>query len=69
MAKKILMYSMKGGIGKTTIQSMNAWNLAKDGHKVLAVDLDPQANLTNILFNTFGHKEPEKGLFDSFVSG
>ena len=69
MAKKILMYSMKGGIGKTTIQSMNAWNLAKDGHKVLAVDLDPQANLTNILFNTFGHKEPQRGLFDSFVSG
>lgn len=41
----------KGGTGKTTTTVMlGAW-LAENGHKVLVVDLDPQANATECLVN------------------
>jgi len=36
----------KGGVGKTTLTANLALGLANQGHRVLAVDLDPQTNLT-----------------------
>lgn len=36
----------KGGVGKTTLVYHLAWMLAERGVRVLAVDFDPQANLT-----------------------
>ena len=36
----------KGGVGKTTLVYHLAWKLADSGFRVLAADLDPQANLT-----------------------
>lgn len=49
----------KGGTGKTTTTVMlGAW-LAKNGYKVLIVDLDPQANATECLVNPISiAKEP-----------
>lgn len=51
--KKITLANSKGGIGKTTISSMLAYYLSKEGYKTLLIDLDPQANATAMIENTF----------------
>ena len=45
MAITVSLINMKGGVGKTTIASQLAYSAARD-LKVLAVDLDPQSNLS-----------------------
>jgi cellulose biosynthesis protein BcsQ len=42
----ITIFNNKGGVGKTTLTFHLAHALAELGHKVLAVDLDPQCNLS-----------------------
>lgn len=42
----IAFFNNKGGVGKTTLVHHLAWTFADLGKKVLAADLDPQANLT-----------------------
>jgi len=42
----IAFFNNKGGVGKTTLVYHLAWMYADLGLRVLAVDLDPQANLT-----------------------
>jgi chromosome partitioning protein len=44
--KTITFFNNKGGVGKTSLVYHLAWMFADHGVKVLAVDLDPQANLT-----------------------
>lgn len=39
-------FNNKGGVGKTSLVYHMAWMYADLGRRVLAVDLDPQANLT-----------------------
>lgn len=47
MAVKIIsVFNNKGGVGKTTLTFHLAHALAELGHKVLAIDLDPQCNLS-----------------------
>lgn len=47
MAKVVSMINMKGGVGKSTLTFNLAWRSAwKESLRVLAVDLDPQANLS-----------------------
>ena len=46
MAKVISFANQKGGVAKTTSTFNVAAGLAKRGHRVLMVDLDPQASLT-----------------------
>lgn len=42
----IALFNNKGGVGKTSLVYHLAWMYGKLGLKVLAADLDPQANLT-----------------------
>jgi len=44
--KTIAFFNNKGGVGKTSLVYHLAWMSADHGIKTLAVDLDPQANLT-----------------------
>ena len=46
--KTIAFFNNKGGVGKTSLVYHLAWMFALKGLKVLAVDLDPQANLTSM---------------------
>ena len=44
--KILSIINYKGGVGKTTLTANLALGLAQRGYRVLAVDLDPQTNLT-----------------------
>ncbi len=59
----ILMYNMKGGVGKTTTASLLSFYFANKGYKVLGVDLDPQENFTS----TFGNINKEKPTLYNFL--
>lgn len=45
-APHIAFFNNKGGVGKTSLVYHIAWMFADQGLRVLAADLDPQANLT-----------------------
>jgi chromosome partitioning protein len=47
--RRVAVVNQKGGVGKTTTTFNLAGALAMRGRKVLAIDLDPQANLTSSL--------------------
>ena len=47
MAVVVSLINMKGGVGKTTVASQLAHAAAADGLCVLAIDLDPQSNLSH----------------------
>lgn len=46
MAKRILLFNHKGGVGKTTSAYNIGWKLTQQGYRVLLVDGDSQVNLT-----------------------
>lgn len=46
--KIITFFNNKGGVGKTTTVYHVAWMLSELGIKTIAVDLDPQSNLTSM---------------------
>ena len=43
-------FNIKGGVGKTTLTILTAMALSKEGKKVLIIDADTQANLTQFLY-------------------
>jgi chromosome partitioning protein len=56
MATVVSMINMKGGVGKSTLTFNLAWRAAwQENLKVLAVDLDPQANLSQYFLGAEGY--------------
>lgn len=49
--KTIAFFNNKGGVGKTSMVFHLAWMFRDLGRSVLAVDLDPQSNLTSIFLD------------------
>ena len=47
----LTFFNNKGGVGKTSLVYHLAWMLSDSGYRVLACDLDPQANLTAAFLN------------------
>src|SRR5699024_3494724 len=60
MAIKITLGSSEGGIGKTAISGMLSYYVAAEGYIVLLIDLDPQANATYLINNTFYPNEEKE---------
>jgi chromosome partitioning protein len=58
---KICFANQKGGVAKSTSCVNLAAGLAKRGHQVLLIDMDPQANAT---FSTVGFTEPSASIYD-----
>ena len=46
-APVLTFFNNKGGVGKTSLVYHLAWMLSDMGRRVVAIDLDPQANLTS----------------------
>lgn len=59
MSQVITISNHKGGVGKTTSAVNIGAGLCKLGYKVLLIDLDPQANLSQSL----GQLEPEQTVY------
>lgn len=57
----IAVANFKGGVGKTTTAMTLAQGLSLRGHKVLAIDLDPQGSLTT-LFGIVAQTEVTEGM-------
>ena len=51
MSKTIVFFNNKGGVSKTTTCFNLGWMLAERGHRVVAVDADPQCNLTGMVLD------------------
>ena len=65
MAKIVSFSNQKGGVGKTTSCVNLAAQIAKKGHKVLLLDMDPQGNATSGL--GISKAKIKKSLYDVII--
>ena len=65
MGKIISIANQKGGVGKTTTAINLSACLAEKGQKVLAIDMDPQGNMTSGL--GIDKDEVEKNIYDLMI--
>lgn len=66
-ARVITIANFKGGVGKSTLNSVLGYIATKKyGLRVLQIDSDPQCNLTQKIYRTFGkpYKKAEKSFLD-----
>jgi chromosome partitioning protein len=73
MGKTITFGIQKGGSGKTSTSAITSYLLARAGYKVLAVDMDSQGNMTEMLTLTpsreFRERSIAEALEDEDVTG
>ncbi len=63
---KIVLANNKGGVAKTTTTVNLAYALARNGYKVLVIDVDAQSNTT---YTLLGRLVEENTLFDVLIDG
>jgi len=69
----IAFFNNKGGVGKTSLVYHIAWMMSDLGHRVLAVDIDPQCNLTaafideDDLGSLWSSDDNQKTIFDAVL--
>ena len=66
MGKIIALFNQSGGVGKTTLTMNLGYQLAERGHRVLLVDMDPQASLTT--FMGFDVSDQDKTIYNAIIS-
>lgn len=70
--KTIAFFNNKGGVGKTSLVYHLAWMFRETGRRIIAVDLDPQANLSGMFLNETRLEElwrgPEKKTIDGDIA-
>ena len=59
MKKRILLFTGKGGVGKTTCAAATALRAAELGHRTLVLSSDPAHSLADVLDRPLG-PEPEE---------
>ena len=65
MSLVITLFNQSGGVGKSTLTMNLGYALARKKHKVLLIDLDPQASLTT--FMGIEPSELNKTLYDAIL--
>ena len=64
---RTLLFTGKGGVGKTSIACATAVSLSKEGKRVLLVSTDPASNLDEVLSTKLGvHPTPVEGVTGLF---
>ncbi len=57
---RVIIYSGKGGTGKTTISSSTAVSLARQNKKVLIMSSDPAHSLSDVFNTRISRNDPQK---------
>jgi chromosome partitioning protein len=65
LAITITMGIQKGGCGKSTTTGILAYLLKQDGYRVLAIDMDSQGNLTELLTGKPSNEYIEKSILEA----
>ena len=65
-AKRCTLFSVKGGVGRSTTAAVLAWHLAHNGERVLVVDLDLESPGLSSAMLDF-RARPDFGVIDWFV--
>lgn len=67
MSKVIALFNQSGGVGKSSLTLNLGYHLAQLQHKVLLVDMDPQASLT--VFMGLEPSELDNTIYESIMNG